>query len=352
MLQDYKISNGSRQILVINCGSTSLKYKLFEAENLKLIKENNFQHLKSHQQALKQVLREIGDLSKIMAVGHRVVHGGKEFKETRKVTKETLLELEKYNQLAPLHNPYNLEGIKACLEYLPKVSNFAVFDTAFFKDLPDKAKIYALPYKFYEQGIERFGFHGISHQYAAQEAAQKLKKPLNKLKLITCHLGGGSSIAAIDKGKVIDTSMGFTPLEGLVMSTRPGDLDPGIILYLMKNKGFDLNKIDELLNHQSGIKGLSGCENFLDLLKAMKSDEKAKLAFEIFIYRAKKYIGAYCAILNGIDALVFTGTVGTGKPLTRNKICQKMDILKNVSIFTIPANEELMIAREVKAMSF
>jgi len=337
-----------KEILVINCGSTSLKYKLFHFGNLKLIKENNFQHIKSHQEALKQALREIGDLTKIAAVGHRMVHGGKEFREVRLVNKAILSRLEEYNYLAPLHNPYNISGIKACEEYLPNIPNFIVFDTSFFRDLPDQAKIYPLPYRLYEEGIQKFGFHGISHQYVAQEAAKKLKRPLEKLKLITCHLGGGSSICAIKSGKAIDTSMGFTPMEGVAMSTRSGDIDPGIILYLLRNKGFDLNKVEETLNHFSGIRGISGYSNFLDLLKVIKTDERAKLAFDIFIYKIKKYIGAYFAILNGIDAIVFTGSIGMGKKITREKICEKLDILKKVKIIVIPTDEELMIAREVK----
>ena len=310
----------SKQILAINCGSTSLKYKLFDFDNLELIKENNFQHLKSHSQALKQALREIGDLSEIVAVGHRVVHGGREFMDPKIVNEEVLFGIESHSHLAPLHNPYNLEGIRACQEYLPNIPNVAVFDTAFFKDIPGKAKIYALPYEFYEKGIQRFGFHGISHQFASQYAAEKLKKPIKKLKLITCHLGGGCSIAAVYKGKAVDISVGFTPLEGLVMNTRPGDLDPGAILYLIRNYGFDLNKLEEILNYQSGIKGLSGYNNFLELLKNINKDKKARLAFEIFVYRIKKYIGAYCAILNGIDAFVFTGAIGAGSTLTRKKV--------------------------------
>lgn len=337
-----------KEILVINCGSTSLKYKLFNFEDLKVIKEDNFQHIKSHKESLKEALRDIGDLSKIVATGHRVVHGGNEFRESRRATKEVLMMMEKYNQLAPLHNPYNLEGIRDCLEYLPNIPSFAVFDTAFFKDLPDRAKIYPLPYQLYKEGIQRFGFHGFSHQYAAQEAAKKLKKPLDKIKLIICHLGGGSSVCAFAKGKAIDTSLGFTPLEGLMMMTRCGDVDPGIILHLMKNKGFDLNKIDDFLTRQSGVKGLSGCNNFLDLLKALETDPLARLAFEIFIYRVKKYIGAYYAILNGIDAIVFTGSIGSGSPIVRKKIVQGMDILKKVKNFSIVSNEEFIIAQEVK----
>lgn len=351
------------QILVFNLGSTSLKYKLFNIKKRKfiLVKKNEFENIGedkgiSHNQAIKLALSEIGNLTDIIAIGHRVVHGGNEFVEPTVVTFDILKRLEKYNQLAPLHNPYNLAGIRACLVYFPTVLNIAVFDTAFFKDLPLKVKIYPLPFKFYKNfKIEKFGFHGISHYYVAKKAAERLKKPLNKLKLITCHLGSGCSITAINKGKPIDTSMGFTPLEGLVMATRPGDIDPGVILAIqkeiIKNKDFKnveelINKTNEILNFNSGIKGISGIDNFLDLLKEKEKNPRAKLAFDIFIYRIKKYISAYWGILNGADAVVFTGKIGQGKPITRRKICQGLKFLKKAKILTIKTDEELAIAQE------
>jgi len=349
----------SKQILVINSGSTSLKYKLFDFETLESLKENKFEEVKDYFEALKYALREIGSLVNIVAVGHRVVHGGTEFTEPTIVTNDVLEKLEKYNELAPLHNPYNLAGIKASNQYIPNIPDVAVFDTAFFKNLPDRTKIYALPYEFYKKyGIQRFGFHGISHQYVAEQAAKELKRPLSKLKLITCHLGGGCSVAAIDKGIAVDVSMGFTPMEGLMMMTRSGDLDAGVVLKLLEleaSKSTDDNiskliqKVENTLNFNSGIKGISDCDNFLDLLKEITfSNERARLAFEMFIYRIKKYIGAYYAILNGCDALVFTGAIGAGRSATRNAICDNMDILKSVKILVIPTDEELQIAREVK----
>ena len=342
----------SKRILVINSGSTSLKYKVFNFESLKLIQENKFSSIDNHRQAIKNALREIEEIVNITVIGHRVVHGGKEFRETTLINEDIIRKLADYNELAPLHNLFSLEAIKACLEFLPNVPNIAVFDTAFFKDLPQRVLVYPLPYEYYQKyGIQKFGFHGISHQYAAEEAAKKLKKDIKKLKLITCHLGGGASITAIKNGQPIDTSMGFTPLEGLMMMTRPGDLDPGVILKIFEllPLGSGLKEVEDLLNFQSGIKGISGCNNFLELLREVTfGNQRAKLALEIFIYRIKKYIGAYYAVLNGCDALVFTGEIGAGKPETREKICQDFSLLKGVKIFSIPPNEELQIAREVK----
>ncbi|MCD6471040.1 acetate/propionate family kinase [bacterium] len=351
------------QILVFNLGSTSLKYKLFSLNKgkLVLIKKNEFENLGenkkiSHDKAIKMALQEIGDLTDIIAIGHRVVHGGNEFVEPAIITFNTLKRLEKYNYLAPLHNPYNLAGIKATLTYFPTVPNIAVFDTAFFKHLPLKTKIYPIPFEFYKNfGIEKFGFHGISHQYTAQKAAKYLKKPLNKLKLITCHLGSGCSITAINKGKPIDTSMGFTPLEGITMMTRSGDIDPGIIIDIQRkmaeSKDYKditeiINKTNQILNFESGIKGICGIDNYLQLLKEKDKNPRAKLAFEIFIYRIQKYISAYWGILNKADAIVFTGKIGEGKPITRRKIRQGLNFLKKAKFLTIKTDEELAIAQE------
>jgi len=344
------------QILVLNSGSTSLKYKVFD-EKLRVLKggrtENiGLEKIKNHEQALKLVLKEIKS-DKIEAVGHRVVHGGGDFLEPVVVTTRVLKRLEKYSLLAPLHNPANILGIKASMKLLPRIPNMACFDTSFFKNLPKKAKIYALPFKFYKKyDIRRFGFHGLSHQYAAEVATKKLKKPLSKLKLITCHLGGGSSIAAVRNGRPIDTSMGFTPMEGLVMMTRSGDIDPGIIIELVKSSKFKVksyNNVDYLLNYESGMKGLSGVsEDMKEILKAAKKGNKrAKLALEIYCYRIKKYIGAYFAILGGLDALIFTGAIGYGSRIIRNMVTKDLSVLKRVKILSIESNEELMIAREV-----
>lgn len=342
------------QILVINSGSTSLKYKLFDIKNFRELKSGYIQNIgtskvKNHEQALKTALGEIGELKNIMAVGHRVVHGGEEFVQPTLITKTVLKRLAKYNKLAPLHNPANLMGIKACLKLLPKVPDIAVFDTAFHQTIPKKAYLYALPLKYYKKyDIRRFGFHGISHRYVAEEAAKKLKKPLNKLKIITCHLGGGCSITAINKGKSVDTSMGFTPAEGLVMMTRSGDIDPAIILFLQEKEKLTPKQVDHLINFESGMLGLCGEENMLKVLNKIKRGNKlARLAFDIFIYRLQKYIGAYYAALGGLDALVFTGAVGSGKATTRNAVCRGLKhILKKTKVMAIKTNEELMIAKE------
>ncbi len=343
-------------ILIINSGSTSLKYKLFDDEN-KEIKGNTFTGFESLSQAIKSALKEINDLRGISAVGHRVVHGGDEFVKPTIVNDEVLAGLEKYNDLAPLHNPYNLAGIKEMMDYLPAVPQIAVFDTAFFAGLPEVAKTYALPRDLIKKlNIKRYGFHGISHEFVAQEAACQLGKNANKINLISCHLGGGWSVSAIKNGKPIDTSMGWTPLEGLVMMTRAGDLDPGIIIKLLKDQkdSFEdsaLENVYKLLNYESGIKGLSGgIDNFKDLLKEMNfGNEKAKLAFDLAVYRLQKYIGAYWAVLEGkVDAIVFTGAIGAGDPITRNSVMGRLKFLGNITVLSIKTNEELMIAREIK----
>ncbi|MDD4607414.1 MAG: acetate/propionate family kinase [Patescibacteria group bacterium] len=349
----------SDQILIINTGSTSIKYKLFGLNNLNLIKENYFENVKDYTDVLKNILREIGDLSDLKIIGHRVVHGGREFFKPVKIDQTVLNKLNELSYLAPLHNPYNLKGIQACLEFLPKVLNVAVFDTGFYKDLPLKSKVYGLPYDYYKKfGIQRFGFHGLSHEYVAQQAAEKLGKPYNKLKIISCHLGGGGSVTAIKDGQPVATSMGMTPLEGLLMMTRPGDIDSGVVLELLKiqhqsspKKSVEelIDNLEELLNFKSGIKGLSDKDNYLELLQGVTfSEEKSKLAFDIFIQRIKKYIGAYFALLNGCDALVFTGAIGSGKPTTRQQVCKNMDFLNKTEVMVIETNEELQIARKVK----
>ena len=343
------------KILVINAGSTSLKYKLFRFDDLTLVREGEFRE--DYQRAIKNnalqgfLKDNIGAMTnhqELKAIGHRVVHGGRDFREPVQIDERVLKTLSQYNSLAPLHNPYNLGGIRALISLFPQVMQVAVFDTAFFKDLPDKAKIYALPLKYYQEGVQRFGFHGISHQYVAEEASKNLNKPLEECNLITVHLGGGCSITAIKNGKAIDTSMGFTPLEGLVMGTRPGDIDAGILLYLLKEKNLSIEEIDNLLNHQAGIKGLSGHDDFRALLKLVADgDKKAQLAFDIFVYRIQKYIGAYFAILGRVDAIVFTGAIGSGQAITREAIIKNLDILRNVPSFAIETNEELAIARQI-----
>jgi acetate kinase len=298
-------------ILVINAGSTSLKYKLFSADE-EVLKQGSFDNIPDHLKTLKLALREIGDLRDLSIVGHRVVHGGAEFLKPIIINDDNFKELEQYNDLAPLHNPYNLMGIKAAKEFLPNVKQAAVFDTAFFSALPRIARQYALPRELSEKyKIHRYGFHGLSHKYAREESAKLLKKSPSKINIISCHLGGGCSIAAIKNGQPVDTSMGWTPLEGLVMMTRAGDLDPGIIFNLLKMMPGEINRekvedLYKLLDEQSGIKGLSGYDDYQKFLAAVSLGRgEAELAFEMAINRLVKYIGAYWTLLNGqVDALV------------------------------------------------
>jgi len=339
-----------RLILVLNAGSTSLKYKLFD-DQLKVIREKSYSHLdgrsSGHLEAFRKLLREIGDLTDIKIVGHRIVHGGGKFFQPTVIDDGNFKELRTFNHLAPLHNPYNLQILESARVYLSHAPHLAVFDTAFFVSLPFKAKIYALPLEYYEKHhLQRFGFHGISHQYAAERAAEKLKRKLNTLDLITCHLGGGCSITAIKNGRAVDTSMGFTPLDGLVMMTRSGNVDPGLIFYLHESLHMSVPEINSLLNNQSGIKGLSGGSDFKKLLRAVKrGDKRERLAFDVFVYQVQKYIGAYAAILGSVDALVFTGAIGNGDSYTRKKICQ-LEILKKTKVLNIEADEERAIACE------
>ncbi len=344
-------------ILVINSGSTSLKYKLF-ADDESEIKQGIFEKISNHSAAIKSALREIGDLRDITAVGHRVVHGGDKFINPVLVTEEILIELEKFNNLAPLHNPFNLTGIRVFREFLPDLPQVAVFDTAFYGSLPTISRIYAIANEITEKyKIYRYGFHGLSHQFVLEEAAKKLDKQINKTNLISCHLGGGWSISAVKAGRPVDTSMGWTPLEGLVMMTRSGDIDPGIILELLKLLPGDLtgdkiNQLYDLLNNQSGIKGLTGLTDWQELIKRVSlGDETAKLAFAIAINRLVKYIGAYWVLLEAkVDAIVFTGAIGSGNPFTRNQVINKIKCLGKVPYFSIKTNEELMIAREVRKL--
>lgn len=353
----------SNQILVLNSGSTSLKYKLFDFD-LKELKEGSIENIgksriKNHSEALKKVLSEIENTENIKYIGHRVVHGGNKFYNPTIVNKKTLKEIEKFNHLAPLHNPANLEGIKASINLIKNAKNIAVFDTAFYKNLPEHAYLYAIPKEFYQKyGIRRYGFHGISHHYVMLEAAKILKKPVNKLNLISCHLGGGASITAVKSGKAIDTSMGFTPMEGIPMETRSGDIDPGIILELLKNKKIRLNDniknridaVDYLLNKQSGLSGLTGkkANNIYEIArKAELGDKKMIDILKLYAYRIKKYIGAYKAIIGNIDAIIFTGTVGYRSKIIKKLIVSNFKDIKDIKKLTIKTNEELMIAKEI-----
>jgi len=338
-----------KKILVFNSGSFSFKWTLFNEDD-QIEKSGNYKAEGIEiEDNIKKALEEIDDIKEINAIGHRVVHGGQEFTQTTKITPEVLEKLATYNELAPLHNPVNLKCVEKSLEILPGITNYAVFDTAFYKDLPKVAKIYTIPLKYYEQGIQRYGFHGISHGYVAEETAKKLEKPLSECNLITIHLGGGSSVTAIRAGKAIDTSMGFTPLEGLAMGTRSGDIDAGIVLKLVKELG-SVEEVGKLLNKESGLKGLTSFTDFRDILKAKEDgDENAKLAFDIFIYRIKKYIGSYMAILGEIHAIAFTGAIGAGQEITRETIISDgLKALRDIPIFSVKTGEDIQIAREVR----
>jgi acetate kinase len=293
----------------------------------------------------------LAKINHIAVVGHRVVHGAERFKRPVLINRAVIQKIRESRSLAPLHNPANLIGILACKKLLPGIKQVAVFDTAFHQTLPDYAYIYGLPYKYYKRfGIRKYGFHGTSHQYVAQEAARLLKKPLNRLKIITCHLGNGCSITAVYKGRSIDTSMGFTPLEGLIMGTRCGDIDPALVTYIMRKEKLSIFKLDDILNKVSGLKGVSGISNDMRILenKARMGNKRVRLAINIFIYRIKKYIGAYTAIMGGCDCLVFTAGIGENQKRIRKKICQGIfSHLKNKpEVLVIPTDEELMIARQ------
>jgi len=357
------------KILVINCGSSSIKYELVNLKSylsadrkseviVRGVIEKIGIDIKSHEVGLEIILDRlmqppdavVQNKKELAAVGHRVVHGGEKFKRAVLIDEKIIKSIRSHFELAPLHNPPNLMGIEAAKKLLPDIPQVAVFDTAFHQTMPASAYLYALPYRFYEQyGIRRYGFHGTSHKYVALEASRILKKPLKKLKLITCHLGNGCSLAAIKEGKSIDTSMGFTPLEGLIMGTRCGDIDPAIVFYLMRKEGLSAEQINELLNKKSGLLGLSDISSDMrDILRmADKDNPRAKITLEVFIYRLKKYIGAYIAAMNGIDALIFTAGIGENVQIIRERIKRELSyLLKDAQILVIPTNEELMIAQE------
>lgn len=380
-----------KYILVINSGSATLKFALFEKNLLKKIASGIVERIglrgsfleskilnqklkinravSNHGEALRLILNQLSKISNIKSeisfVGHRVVHGGEEFIKPTPITLANLKKLAKYDKLSPLHNPANLMGIRACQKLLPGAKNVAVFDTGFYSTLPDYAYTYAIPIDFYKKhSVRRYGFHGISHEYVVNEAGKILKKPLAKLNLITCHLGSGASITAIRGGKAVDTSMGFTPLEGLVMSTRSGDIDPVIPLYLIRELKIKPEEVDNILNKKSGLLGLSGFSDMRDVLTAAgysvpgfkgkkvsaKKKKLAKLALQIFVYRIKKYLGAYAAVLGKVDAIVFTAGIGERNKTVRDLIMKDLKICSEPKILAIPTNEELMIARKLKKL--
>jgi acetate kinase len=392
------------KILVINAGSSSLKYQLLKTKTREVLAkgvaerigldDSFIEHYRpdkemvtipgvmaDHKDAIDSVVKVLMDkeygvirsLKEIEAVGHRVVHGGEKFSASALITMEVKVAIRACFSLAPLHNPPNLTGIEACEVAMPKVPQVAVFDTAFHQTMPPKAYMYALPYEMYENyKVRRYGFHGTSHGYVARRAAEILGNPIDELKLITCHLGNGSSIAAIKNGKCIDTSMGLTPLAGLCMGTRCGDIDPAIVTFLMEKEGLDSKGISNLLNKKSGVAGLSGVSSdFRDLEAASElGNFRAELALEMFEYQCRKYIGAYAAAMGGVDVVVFTAGIGENTARVRKGAVEgleflglKIDPVKNqvrrqemiIStedsssvIMVVPTNEELEIALETE----
>jgi len=338
------------KILVLNAGSSSLKYKLFIDKVLSIegLIENITNYHKGIEEVEQRLQKEanIDNLSSLDVVGHRVVHGGEIFKESVVIDREVIETIKSLIPLAPLHNPANLEGILMISEIAPTLKQVAVFDTAFHQTLPPKAYHYALPYELYkESGIRRYGFHGTSHQFVAKEASKILGKNLNKTSLITLHLGNGASLSAIKNGKSIDTSMGFTPLEGLMMGTRSGDIDPAILFYLAREYGYSIEQLDTMLNKKSGLLGICHQNDMRQIHTMIKDgNSNAKLALEMFVYRIKKYIGAYYAILGKVDALIFTGGIGENDKITRELILNGLPF--EIPSLVIKTDEELAIALE------
>ncbi|MEL3907863.1 MAG: acetate kinase [Treponemataceae bacterium] len=394
------------KILVINCGSSSLKYQLIDMTNENVLVKglaerigidgSVLKHEKSgmdkvviekpmsnHVVAIQMVLDALVDsahgaiksLDEISAVGHRVVHGGDKFSTSVLIDEKVIDGIRECIPLGPLHNPANLMGIEACQKLMPKTKQVAVFDTAFHQTMPDEAFMYALPYEYYtKHKIRRYGFHGTSHKFVSMKALEMLKNTSADFKLITCHLGNGSSLAAVKGGKCIDTSMGLTPLEGLIMGTRCGDMDPAIVTFIMENEKLSPQEMSNVMNKKSGMLGISGVSSdFRDIEEdANNGNKNAKLSLDMFCYRVRKYIGAYAAALGGLDAIVFTAGVGENSTPVRAQICKgleflgiKLDAEKNklrgearfinaddskVKVLVIPTNEELMIAQDTLAL--
>ena len=336
------------RVAVINAGSSSLKFKLFDMQTKKVLQEELIEHIgeegakfSSHHDALESI--DV-DFSSLDAIGHRVVHGGEIFKESIIVDGEVLASIESLNPLAPLHNPANIEGIRVAQSKALKIAQVAVFDTTFHSTMPKEAYMYALPHEMYEEHkIRRYGFHGTSHSYVSKEAALELGQKIESTNLITLHLGNGASVCAIENGKSIDTSMGFTPLEGLVMGSRCGDIDPAIVLYMQRELMLSVDEVDMLLNKKSGLLGICDANDVRSILK--REDESAKLAIKMLVRRVQKYIGAYMALLGRVDALVFTGGIGENSEYIREAILQS-PLLKGIKVLVIKTDEELEIANE------
>ena len=393
------------KVLVINCGSSSLKYQLIDSRSEEVLAaglcerigiDGRMTHtpsggdtvvkndpLPDHGAAIQSVLSAltnkahgvISSLGEIGAVGHRLVHGGEKFAASVIINDEVIAEVEACNDLAPLHNPANLIGVRACRQIMPDVPMVGVFDTAFHQTMPPKAYLYGIPHQYYEEHkVRRYGFHGTSHNYVSQRVHHLAELDPDNSRVIVCHLGNGASVTAVKNGKSVDTSMGLTPLEGLIMGTRSGDLDPGVIEYIAKKEHMTLEEVLKVLNKESGVLGLSGVSSdFRDLAEAMEQgNEQAAVAVEAFCYRVAKHIGAYTAALNGVDAIVFTAGIGENAAHIRSMVCDYLGFLgitideeKNavrgketeistpdskVSVFVIPTNEELAIARETAAL--
>ena len=391
------------KILVINCGSSSLKYQLIDMETeaslaqglverigiegsvltQKVEGKDKYivkQPMKDHKDAIKMVLEAlvhsengvISSMEEITAVGHRVVHGGEKYSESVLINDEVMAYMEECIKLAPLHNPPNIIGINACKDLMPNTPMVAVFDTAFHQTMPEEAFIYALPYELYEKhGIRKYGFHGTSHKYVSEQVAEVMGRDIKDLKIVTCHLGNGASLCAVKNGVSVETSMGFTPLEGIAMGTRCGSLDPAIVTYLIKELNYSVEDVNNLLNKESGVLGISGVSSdFRDIEDAAfkQNHHRAKLALDIFHYKVRAQIGAYAAVMGGVDAIVFTAGVGENGPETREACLKGLEFLGveidpernavrgkvreiskencRVKAFVIPTNEELMIARD------
>ncbi|RLA72411.1 MAG: acetate kinase [Epsilonproteobacteria bacterium] len=345
------------KILVLNSGSSSIKYKLFSKDLLEElycgIKEEVVCHTEALDKILNQLIQDkiIKDFSDICVVGHRVVHGGVFFDKPIIIDDNICKKIDELSILAPLHNPSNLAGIEAIKKLSTTTKQVAVFDTAFHQTIPNFASIYPLPYEYYEKyNIKKYGFHGTSHQYVAKKASEILDKKLENTNLITLHLGNGASICAIKDGISIDTSMGFTPLEGLMMGTRCGDIDSSLVVYLQDKLKLSTNEINKILNKQSGFKGICGNSDLREVIKlSQDGDKKATLAIEMFVYRIKKYIGSYLMILEDVDAIIFTGGIGENSKLIRDMIISSTDKF-NIKSLVIPTNEELAIAQFSKEL--
>ena len=388
--------------LVINCGSSSLKYQLIDMSTEESMVQGLVErigiegsiltqkvegkdkyiintNIKDHKDAIKLVLEALVDsihgviksMDEISAVGHRVVHGGEKYSDSVLIDDEVLKSIKDCIVLAPLHNPPNVIGIEACKEFMPNTPMVAVFDTAFHQTMPKHAYICPVPYELYEKyGVRKYGFHGTSHKYVSYKVAETMGKDIKDLKIITCHLGNGCSLAAVKNGKSVDTSMGFTPLAGVMMGTRSGSIDPSVISFLIEQHGYTIEQIDELLNKKSGILGISGVSSdFRDVLEAAESEnERAKLALEIFYYKVRTQIAAYAGAMGGVDVIVFTAGIGENSSITRREILKGLEFFgftinteKNelrgkiqeisnedsrVKVYVVPTNEELMIARD------